>query len=71
MIEPVPVRLSEPQMVLETAKHPHAALLWLEFVTSADAQVIIDKNEPLKSSIYASGSAVEKLIRGRKIWLKE
>ncbi len=71
VIEPVPVRLSEPQMVLETAKHPHAALLWLEFLTSAEAQAIIDKDEPLKSSIYASGSAVEKLIRGRKIWLKE
>jgi iron(III) transport system substrate-binding protein len=71
IIEPVPVRLSEPQMVLETAKHPHAALLWLEFLTGNEAQAIIDKYEPLKSSIYASGSAVEKIIRGKKIWLKD
>ena len=71
IIEPVPVRLSEPQMVIDTAKHPNAALLWLEFLASAEAQAIIDKYEPLKSSIYASGSAVEKIIRGKKIWLKD
>jgi iron(III) transport system substrate-binding protein len=71
IIEPVPVRLSEPQMVVETAKHPNAALLWLEFLTGAEAQAIIDKYEPLKSSIYTPGSAVEKIIRGKKIWLKD
>jgi ABC-type Fe3+ transport system substrate-binding protein len=71
IIEPVPVRLSEPQMILDTSKRPHAALLWLEFLTGAEAQAIIDKHEPLKSSIYASGSAVEKIIRGKKIWLKD
>ena len=71
IIEPVPVRLSEPQMIVETAKHPHAALLWLEFLASTEAQVIIDKHEPLKSSIYSPGSAVEKIIRGKKIWLKD
>jgi iron(III) transport system substrate-binding protein len=71
IIEPVPVRLAEPQMVLETAKHPHAALLWLEFLASGEAQVIIDKYEPLKASIYAAGSAVEKIIHGKKIWFKD
>jgi iron(III) transport system substrate-binding protein len=71
IIEPVPVRLAEPQMVLETAKHPHAGLLWLEFLGSGEAQAIIDKYEPLKSSIYTAGSAVEKVIRGKKIWLKD
>jgi hypothetical protein len=71
IIEPVPVRLAEPQMVLETAKHPHAALLWLEFLAGSEAQAIIDKHEPLKSSIYTPGSAVEKIIRGKKIWFKD
>jgi ABC-type Fe3+ transport system substrate-binding protein len=71
IIEPVPVRLSEPQMVVETARRPHAALLWLEFLVGPEAQAIIDRHEPLKSSIYSPGSAVEKLIRGRKIWLKD
>jgi ABC-type Fe3+ transport system substrate-binding protein len=71
IVEPVPVRLSEPQMVLETAKRPHAALLWLEFLASGEAQAIIDKYEPLKSSIYSPGSAVEKIIRGKAIWLKD
>jgi ABC-type Fe3+ transport system substrate-binding protein len=71
IIEPVPVRLSEAQMIVDTAKHPHAGLLWLEFLTGPEAQAIIDKYEPLKSSIYAPGSAVEKVIRGKKIWLKD
>jgi ABC-type Fe3+ transport system substrate-binding protein len=71
IIEPVPVRLSEPQMVVDTAKRPHAALLWLEFLVGTEAQAIIDKHEPLKSSIYSPGSAVEKLVRGKKVWLKE
>jgi iron(III) transport system substrate-binding protein len=71
IIEPVPVRLAEPQMVLETAKQPHAALLWLEFLAGPEAQAIIDKHEPLKSSIHSAGSAVEKILRGKKIWLKD
>jgi ABC-type Fe3+ transport system substrate-binding protein len=71
VVEPVPVRLSEAQTVLGSAKHPHAGLLWLEFMASPEAQAIIDKYEPLKSSIYAPGSAVEKIIRGKKIWLKD
>src|SRR4029434_6324354 len=40
IIEPVPVRLSEPQMVVETAKHPSAALLWREFLAGDGAQAV-------------------------------
>ncbi|MBI2986702.1 MAG: extracellular solute-binding protein [Deltaproteobacteria bacterium] len=71
VIEPIPARLAEPQMILETALHPYSAMLWLEFLASPEAQSIIDQYEPLKSSIYARGSAVEKIIRGKKLWLKE
>lgn len=71
VIEPVPVRLTEPEMVVEKAQSPYAGLLWLEFLASPVAQKILDEYEPLKSSIYVSGSALEKLVRGKKIWLAD
>jgi iron(III) transport system substrate-binding protein len=67
VIEPVPVRLSEEEGILQNAPHPHAALLWLEFQAGPTGQKIIDKYEPLKSSIYAPGSELEKLTRGKKL----
>lgn len=67
VVDPVPVRLSETEAILNTAAHLHAALLWLEFVAGPEGQRIIDEHEPLKSSLFAQGSAVEKLIRGRKL----
>ena len=70
VVEPVPVRIHEPQGVYRLAEHPYAALLWLEFQASPEAQKIIDQYEPLKSSIYAPGSELEKLIRGRRISVK-
>jgi iron(III) transport system substrate-binding protein len=70
VVEPVPVRIHEPQGVFRLAEHPYAALLWLEFQAGPEGQKIIDQYEPLKSSIYAPGSELEKLIRGRRISLK-
>src|SRR4030095_9529855 len=63
IIEPAPVRLSGPPMVVGTERPPSAAVLWVESVGGADAEVVIEKCEPLKSSIYTPGSAVEKIIR--------
>ena len=71
IVEPVPVRLAEPEIILDKARHPHVGLLWLEFLASPEAQSIIDEYEPLKSSLYVTGSAVETALRGKKIWLKE
>jgi len=70
VIEPVPVRIHEPQGVYRSAAHPYSALLWLEFQAGPEGQKIIDQYEPLKSSIYAPGSELEKLIRGRRISVK-
>ena len=67
VIEPVPVRLSATEAILNGAPHPHAALLWLEFQASPEGQKIIDEYEPVKSSVYSPGSAVEKLVRGKKL----
>jgi ABC-type Fe3+ transport system substrate-binding protein len=67
ILEPAGAWYSEIQAVLESADNPHAGLLWLEFEASPEAQKIIDESEPLKSSIYASGSEAEKVLRGRKV----
>jgi ABC-type Fe3+ transport system substrate-binding protein len=67
IIEPVPTRLNEAQGILNTASHPHAALLWLEFVCSSEGQQLIDKHEPYGASILSPGSAQEKATRGLKL----
>ena len=67
VLEPIPVRLAEEEGILQNAPRPHAALLWLEFQASPAGQKIIDKSEPLKSSIYATGSELEKITRGKKL----
>jgi len=67
VIEPVSVRLLEPEAALNTARHPYAALLWLEFQANPGGQRIIDEHEPLNSSIYAPGSEIERATSGKKV----
>jgi ABC-type Fe3+ transport system substrate-binding protein len=67
VIEPVPVSLVDTEGVLAIAAHPYAALLWLEFEAGPEGQAIIDRYAPLKSSLYAPDSAVEKVLRGKKL----
>jgi ABC-type Fe3+ transport system substrate-binding protein len=67
ILEPVPVRLSSEQAILATSKNPHAALLWLEWMASSEAQMLIDEHEPLASSIYVQGSAVGQELKGKKL----
>ena len=67
VLEPVPVRITVEEAILATSKNPHAALLWLEFMASAEAQSLIDKHEPLVASVHRKGSAVEQALRGKKL----
>jgi len=67
LAEPVPVRLHETQAILSTAINPHAALLWLEHMASPEAQKYLDEVEPLKSSIFVSGSALKKAVEEKKV----
>ncbi|MBI2985943.1 MAG: ABC transporter substrate-binding protein [Deltaproteobacteria bacterium] len=53
--------------ILNTADHPYAALLWLEFLASPEGQEIIDKYEPLRASVFAPGSATEQVTRGKEL----
>ena len=67
VVEPVPVRLTLAEGVYQRARHPYAALLFLEYVASPEGQAILDEYSPLASSIYSPGSHNENLIRGKKV----
>jgi iron(III) transport system substrate-binding protein len=66
-LEPVPVRITVEEAILSTSKNPAAALLWLEFMASAEGQALIDQHEPLVASVHRKGSAVEQALRGKKL----
>ncbi|MBI2986078.1 MAG: extracellular solute-binding protein [Deltaproteobacteria bacterium] len=68
LVEPVPTRIiDQASGVLNPADHPHAALLFLEFLASPEGQEILDKYEPLRASVFTSGSVTEQMTRGKKL----
>lgn len=67
LAEPVPARLHEATGILARAKNPHAALLWIEHLTSPEAQKFLDEVEPYKSSIFAPGSILKRDVEGKKV----
>jgi ABC-type Fe3+ transport system substrate-binding protein len=68
IVEPVPTRLvPRADGVLATAANPHAALLWLEFQGSPEAQKIMDDYGPTTASILTSGSFIEQATRGKQL----
>jgi ABC-type Fe3+ transport system substrate-binding protein len=67
ILEPVPVYLTSEQAILATSQHPHAALLWLEWMASAESQKIADEQEPMGSSHLYRGGGVEQQLRGKKL----
>jgi ABC-type Fe3+ transport system substrate-binding protein len=67
--EPVPVRFGNLQGIAATAQRPHAALLWLEWLASPEAQKLIDEHEPFNSSVHVKGGAVAEELKGRKLSL--
>ncbi len=68
IIEPIPTRIVEhTSAIINTASHPNAALLWLEFLASPEGQEIIDKYEPLRASVFTPGSATEQVTQGKKL----
>jgi hypothetical protein len=65
--EPVPLRMALFEAVQKDARNPDAALLWLEWMASPEAQKQADEHEPLGSSVYVRGGAVEQELRGKKL----
>ncbi len=67
MVEPLPLRLMEPEMVFTRSANPYSALLFLEHEASPEGQAIIDKREPLKASVFSPNSALAKVAKGKKL----
>ena len=70
VIEPVSVRIQEPDFIVKSAPHVASALLYLEHEASPEGQKILDEIEPMKSSIYTNGE-VSKAVQGKKISLND
>jgi ABC-type Fe3+ transport system substrate-binding protein len=66
-LEPVPVRLTVAEGIHAVSQHPNAALLWLEWMASPEAQRLADEYEPLASSVYVRGGAVGQQLKGKKL----
>ena len=68
IIEPVPTRVVQYGMsILNTADHPYAALLWLEFLASPEGQEILDKYGYFSASVFTPGSVIEQMTRGKEL----
>jgi len=65
--EPVPIRIADHEAVLGKASSPYAGLLWLEFIASAEAQNIINRDD--KGSVFFPGTTPYQLTQGRKVTL--
>jgi len=69
LLEPVPARLNESWSVLNSAEHPYAGLLLLEFVASREGQKILDDHGPYEGSLFVRGTVQEQAVRGKKLSL--
>jgi len=67
LFEPVPMRLTEANGILETAEHPHAAILWLEFQANPEGQKILDEYGPYEASYHSPDSAQSKVTQRKKL----
>ena len=63
---PLGVSFHEPFGVYSKAKNPHAALLWLEFLASGEAQQIVDTWDPGKAFFMFEGTLANKLTKGNE-----
>lgn len=69
LLEPVPARLNESWSVLNTAEHPYAGLLMLEFVASPEGQKVLDEQGQYEGSLFVRGTVQEQAVRGKKLSL--
>jgi len=63
LLEPVPARLNESWSVLNTAEHPYAGLLMLEFVASPEGQKVLDDQGPYEGSLFVPGTVQEQAVK--------
>jgi iron(III) transport system substrate-binding protein len=65
--DPLPITFHDPQAIFAGAKSPHAALLWLEFLASKDAQEVIEANEPGRGSFLVDGNLSNRLAKSADV----
>lgn len=65
-LEPVPIRLSETEGLLDRAESVHAGVLWLEFVSGPEGQKILDEVDD-SASLFTPGSLHQQLTEGKKV----
>ena len=70
IVEPVSIRIQEPDFVVKSAANVSSALLFLEHQASPEGQKVLDEIEPMKSSIFGPGQ-VSKTVQGKKISLND
>ena len=70
IIQPAPVRLMNTEFVIKTARHPYAALLWIEIEASPEGQKVLDEYGPLSSSVYAQGE-ISKAVKGLTVFVND
>ncbi|MGH7829739.1 MAG: ABC transporter substrate-binding protein, partial [Candidatus Binatia bacterium] len=67
--DPFPIIFHDPQAIFAGASHPHAALLWLEFLASKESQAIVDGNEAGRGSFLIEGTLAHQLAKGANLSL--
>jgi len=67
LLEPIPLRMALAEAIQAGSKNPYAALLWLEWMASSEAQRLADEHEPEESSFHVLGGAVKQAIAGKKL----
>jgi ABC-type Fe3+ transport system substrate-binding protein len=67
IVEPIPIRIGDAEAVFEKAASPYAALLWLEFVCSQEAQKLIELG--YKGSIFSPGTTAYQVAATQKVSL--
>ena len=65
--EILPITLHDPQAIYAGAKNPHAALLWLEFLASGEAQQIVESTEPGRGSFLVEGNLTHQLTKSASV----
>jgi iron(III) transport system substrate-binding protein len=67
LLDPVPASYTQLQAIRKDTAHPAAATLFLEYLTTPEAQGFLDELEPAQSAVLAEGSMAAELTKGEKI----
>jgi iron(III) transport system substrate-binding protein len=67
LLDPIPGGFSHIQALSKDAKHPAAAVLFYEYLMSAEAQNFLFELEPVTASVYVDGSEQAAIVEGREL----